>query len=115
MDDWKEATTAVAAIGTLIVAVIALSSRFVSRAIDKQGALLDKHEKKNAGEHADLGKRIDQVDEKITELNRKVDSGFDKVNQTLQTLNGSMGELIGRFKERDNNKAADKGPPNATK
>ena len=120
MEHWTEAVPiiaavigAVASVGLLVVAVIALCSKLLSKAIDKRDARLGEaiaaHESKNAGEHAGLGERIDQVDAKITELNRKVDGGFDRVNQTLQTLNGGVSELIGRFKERDKrNKAAER-------
>ena len=85
MDDWAGVATAVAAIGTFVVAVVALSSSLVSRAINKQGELLEKHEKKNAEEHAGLGKRIDQVDTKI-----------DKVSETLNDVH----RLVIRLDER---------------
>ena len=115
MMDWTEVPpiiAAVAAAGLLIVAVVNLCSNLLSKAIDKrdarlgeaidrQGEQLERHERKNADEHSALGKRIDQVDTKITETNRKVDSGFDKVNETLRIVDGNVRELVGRFKERD--------------
>ena len=126
MMDWTEVPpiiAAVAAAGLLIVAVVNLCSNLLSKtidkrdarlgeaidrqgeqlgeAIDRQGEQLEKHERKNADEHSALGKRIDQVDTKITETNRKVDSGFDKVNETLRIIDGNVRELVGRFKERD--------------
>ena len=92
MDEWTDVVPIIAAVigaaasvGILIVAVVGLSSRFVSKAIDKQGALLEKHEKKNAEEHAGLGKRIDQVDTKI-----------DKVSETLNDVH----RLVIRLDER---------------
>ena len=108
--DWTEVPpiiAAVAAVGLLIVAVVNLCSNLLSKAIDKrdarlgeaidrQGEQLEKHERKNADEHSALGKRIDQVDTKITETNRKVDSGFDKVNETLRIIDGNVRELVGR-------------------
>ena len=124
--DWTEVPpiiAAAAAVGLLIVAVVNLCSNLLSKtidkrdarlgeaidrqgeqlgeAIDRQGEQLEKHERKNADEHSALGKRIDQVDTKITETNRKVDSGFDKVNETLRIIDGNVRELVGRFKERD--------------
>ena len=90
MDDWTGLATAVAAIGTLVVAVIALSSNLVSRAIDKrdkrleetikgqgkrleeairgQGKRLEHYETSNGTEHARLEAKIDKVSALLQEV-----------------------------------------------
>ena len=102
--EWTEIAPTIAAaasVGLLIVAVVALCSRLVSRAMDKQGEQLgraidrqgeqlgraidrqgeqlgkaideqarrlEKYERRNADEHAALGKRIDKVENKVDEV-----------------------------------------------
>ena len=78
MMDWA-GVAAVAAIGALVVAVIALSSNLVSRAIDKrdkrleetikgQGKLLEHYEASNGKEHARLEAKIDDVSKTLKEV-----------------------------------------------
>ena len=91
--EWTEIAPTIAAaasVGLLIVAVVALCSRLVSKAIDKQGEQLgkaidrqgeqlgkaideqarrlEKYEQRNADEHAALGRRIDKVENKVDEV-----------------------------------------------
>ena len=64
--------TAAAAVGTLIVAVIALSSRFVSKAIDRQGRQLEKYEKCNREEHAKLDRKVDEANKTLHDVHTLV-------------------------------------------
>ena len=98
MNEWADAVPIIAAVigaaasvGVLIVAVVGLSSRFVSKAIDKQGVLLEKHEKKNADEHAGLGKRIDRVENKIDHVESKIDAVKDLLHE-VRTVVGRLDE-----------------------
>lgn len=61
---------------------------------DKVVKLIETYEERNDKAHGDLGNRI-------AETNRKMDSGFEKVNETLRTVDGNVRELVGCFKERD--------------
>ena len=106
MNEWADAVPIIAAVigaaasvGILIVAVVGLSSRFVSKAIDKQGMLLEKHEKKNADEHAGLGKRIDRVENKIDHVENKIDHVESKIDAVKDLLH-EVRTVVGRLDER---------------
>lgn len=68
MDDWTGVATAVAAVGTFVIAVVALSSSLVSRAINKQGEQIEKYEANNGKEHARLEAKIDSVSGMLQEV-----------------------------------------------
>lgn len=77
--------TAAALVGTLIVAVIALNSRFVSKAIDRRGQKLESYGKCNRDEHAKLDKKVDEVNKTLLDVHILV----ARLDQRQQSTNGT--------------------------